>query len=397
MDVFGFDMSEELCFKLRNSHQGGSLSYSCMRANCRNRHHRAVDPSTLWYEELGAARPEEIFTLYISIDHSKYTGKGFPCYGFRSQPKLSFRTAHNSRHVFYTKYSFAIYGSDNCRYFYRINEPWEELDSPFAVKKYTKADMPVLRNGRSPLIRCGIGKSLTIYLTLDVIAMPIKDRLHTSHYFSHESNQNPFFPRGPFTRLCRIAKSLARTNTLSRNLGNNCLRHAFTDFTIECNDTSFACHKFVLSSRSMVFAALFKANMHESQRNKTVINNVSVESVSVFLNIIYSEEIPENCTDVILETLSLLQRYFVQPDTQHVDLLFRLVAAGMSLKNVCSVAEEALAWNFVYLKTRVTDFLFAKREHIVKDPLLMNRLPRECLRDLFKLLMTMNIPSWKAV
>ena len=108
-----------------------------------------------------------------------------------------------------------------------------------------------------------------------------------------------------------------------------------------------------------LFAALFKTKMYETQVNKLIINDVTTATMQQFLQFVYSEKVSGNfpAPEVFLDVIILLQKYLIQPTEERSFMLCKLVTAGISLDNVCSVASKALTYNFACFQTRVTNFL----------------------------------------
>ncbi len=96
--------------------------------------------------------------------------------------------------------------------------------------------------------------------------------------------------------------------------------------------------------------------MYETQVNKLIINDVTTATMQQY---VYSEKVSGNfpAPEVFLDVIILLQKYLIQPTEERSFMLCKLVTAGISLDNVCSVASKALTYNFACFQTRVTNFL----------------------------------------
>ena len=75
---------------------------------------------------------------------------------------------------------------------------------------------------------------------------------------------------------------------LSQNLRKLLLDKDLADVEIICGDKSLPCHTNVLSARSPVFRAMFKADMTEKKRGKVEIQGFSYEVLKNMLHFIYT-------------------------------------------------------------------------------------------------------------
>ena len=62
----------------------------------------------------------------------------------------------------------------------------------------------------------------------------------------------------------------------------------FSDFTINCGDEKFPCHKVILAIRSVVFIGMFSRNTEEMIENKVSIKDSTTPIVKALLDFIYT-------------------------------------------------------------------------------------------------------------
>jgi len=112
----------------------------------------------------------------------------------------------------------------------------------------------------------------------------------------------------------------------------------FCDMTLECNGTVFYSHKCVLAGMSEFFKVLFSSPLSdECTRSAIKLDNFSVKTVSLFLDIVYGDAAVENCKDVI-ELLRIAEHLQYQ---WLVDLLVKAIRTTIDNNNVFAWHEIA--------------------------------------------------------
>jgi speckle-type POZ protein len=100
---------------------------------------------------------------------------------------------------------------------------------------------------------------------------------------------------------CKFPESTAKGSTknkqrcykqLSQDLENGFVDKSFSDCKIVCQSKTFDCHRFILSSRSPVFRAMFENDMEEATSCKVDIKDLSADVVEEMLYFIYSGNTP---------------------------------------------------------------------------------------------------------
>jgi len=88
----------------------------------------------------------------------------------------------------------------------------------------------------------------------------------------------------------------------------------FSDVTLECGDRKFGCHKFILSKRSDVFAAMFShSDTEESKTNKVEITDLEPDTLEQLLKFIYTDKIEDDrLTTLACGLLTAADKYNVQ-------------------------------------------------------------------------------------
>jgi len=88
----------------------------------------------------------------------------------------------------------------------------------------------------------------------------------------------------------------------------------FSDVTLVCGERHFGCHKYVLSKRSDVFAAMFShSDTEESKTNKVEISDLEPDTLEQLLKFIYTDKIDESSlTTLACGLLTAADKYNVQ-------------------------------------------------------------------------------------
>ena len=112
----------------------------------------------------------------------------------------------------------------------------------------------------------------------------------------------------------------------------------YCDITLECNGTLFYSHKCVLAGTSEFFNVLFSTPLNEDFTLSAInLDNFSVRTVSLFLDIVYGEAAVENCSDVV-ELLRIAEHLQYQ---WLIDLLIKAIRTTIDSQNVFAWHEIA--------------------------------------------------------
>ena len=96
--------------------------------------------------------------------------------------------------------------------------------------------------------------------------------------------------------------------TLKDTMSNLYLNEDMSDVKLICGENEFPCHKFILSNRSDVFKTMFSIkNCKENQEGSVTINDVSAETMQIFLKFLYRDEL--NTEDVDCDLLIAAEKY----------------------------------------------------------------------------------------
>lgn len=127
----------------------------------------------------------------------------------------------------------------------------------------------------------------------------------------------------------------------------------FADAVISVEGKTFEVHKNVLSARSSVFRAMFRAEMTESDANQVEIDDFTPEVIHEMLTFIYTESAP-NLRTVAGELLRAADKYDLK-------LLKRMsgevLMSSISIETAADVCILGEMFDVTNLKTRAIDFI----------------------------------------
>ncbi len=152
---------------------------------------------------------------------------------------------------------------------------------------------------------------------------------------SNSRTQCPPFPNSP--------------NTLGKKLladKESC------DITILCSDVEsppidqskskgwFTCHKFVLATRSDVFASMFKQNMVERKTSTIKIEDMSSETVALFLDFLYTDKLPPDLSmEQLFSLLTAADKYNIKELEEYTQVQICGLVDKSNISKVLAVAE----------------------------------------------------------
>uniref|UniRef100_A0AC35F1M9 BTB domain-containing protein n=1 Tax=Panagrolaimus sp. PS1159 TaxID=55785 RepID=A0AC35F1M9_9BILA len=127
------------------------------------------------------------------------------------------------------------------------------------------------------------------------------------------------------------------------------------DFTIVADGKEFAAHKLVLSTRSSVFARMFKSGMKEAKENKVEIEDFSYAIVEMGVKLCYHHSlVPRTNLEEKMKLLQFFDKYDMQ---QLKDNYESQLIREIDESNVCILANISLLSNCTKLKERCADFI----------------------------------------
>ncbi|VDM50427.1 unnamed protein product [Toxocara canis] len=155
---------------------------------------------------------------------------------------------------------------------------------------------------------------------------------------------------------------------------------AMADCELECNGHIIPVHKFILSTHSKVFSAMFSHDdVQEAKEKKVIIKDTDVESVRMMLHYMY-------CGEVDLESnaegvMVLAERYQMDELKQ---LCEEKLCTQVDRNNIAEMLYLADLFNCSFLKTAVVDVLRINKAYVMgtqswqmlkeSNPKLMNEI-----------------------
>ncbi len=164
----------------------------------------------------------------------------------------------------------------------------------------------------------------------------------------------------------------------------------FCDFSLVCRDVSYACHRFVLASRSEVFNSIFEESPEATQLE---LNGYLPLAVGLFVDFIYDGIVGPQVGDDVkaLSDLLLLEHRFKVEDFLHdqcVELLLPLVDPS-NFKEISKLAYEH-EWKrlIVRLNHYYLDFLCSSNWDILDRKLMGQPTNVDQIKDLYDILIS---------
>ena len=291
-----------------------------------------------------------------------------------------------SRHRIYAKDSVDLFASDNRRVFH-LEIPWREA-SGTAEGSFSKLELPKEVGIRRDL-------SFTLYRTTQLILKSVDSTLDENDfgyhlYVPHQEILDDLELR---TRRNVLGSTGEATNSLCQSVNRAYSKKLFSDFTIQCRGQTFPCHRFLLSCRSNVFAALFGSRMGENADGTLVLDDASPEAVQEFLHFLYSNETPLDWDlSLCLDILVLTHKYLV---CSRRDRIHAMVACEFDMESIVHVSQVIFAHNIISLEKKVVDFLFFHLHRVLQDRRVLNNMPNACRAKLLELLVSCHISSFE--
>ncbi|CAG9767497.1 unnamed protein product [Ceutorhynchus assimilis] len=147
---------------------------------------------------------------------------------------------------------------------------------------------------------------------------------------------------------------------LSTDFGNLFENQKLTDVTFYVKGRKIKAHKFILTSQSEVFRAMFETEMQEKLTNKVKIVDIEYEVFEAMLHFMYTDELPNS--SMVKELLVAADKY----------ALYRLKAlcekemfANITTENSTRVLVIADFYNCEQLKIQTLDFIISFAKFII--------------------------------
>ena len=137
--------------------------------------------------------------------------------------------------------------------------------------------------------------------------------------------------------------------SLNRDIATAKNNTTTADLTILCDGKEFKAHKFMLSARSSVFSAMFShKGTKETDTNEVDITDCEGDTMKMFLQYIYTGDLPEATFEVAEELIDIATKYDVQP---LVTACAEILGANLDEDNAIRVAILCDLYNMKDLKT----------------------------------------------
>ncbi|CAL8116505.1 unnamed protein product [Orchesella dallaii] len=157
-------------------------------------------------------------------------------------------------------------------------------------------------------------------------------------------------------------RTVSHKAELARDLGKLFSQSIGTDCTIVVGKTNFKSHKFILSSRSSVFAAMFNANTIERETATVNIPDFDSEVVKGMLEYIYTGETAVMATRA-QELLQIAEKYNLEGLKEDCEYA---IWNSLSKENVAGVLVLAHNHNAPVLKSQAISFINWNKEELLK-------------------------------
>lgn len=159
-----------------------------------------------------------------------------------------------------------------------------------------------------------------------------------------------------------VFKSL---DMIAKNYGCLLRSEESADITIIVGSEKFAAHKLILSTRSMVFDAMFNTDMVEKQKNVVEIKDIELVTFKLLLEFIYTGKINTNEKNAQINWFELMSA----ADKYAIDSLKSVcaqnLAENLSTDNVVDIYVLADCLNEKKLKVISADYIIANKSKIV--------------------------------
>ena len=154
----------------------------------------------------------------------------------------------------------------------------------------------------------------------------------------------------------------------------------YSDLSLEVEENTFPCHKYMLARKSDVFDAMFSHNFEEHFSNKVVITDLEGDAVLEMLRFIYTGKVSQMRSD--RELIAAADKYNI---VDLKELCEKSLCNSMTVENVCSLLLLARDRVSQELKRKSIEFISQNIDavtssegwqELVRDPDLMTEVVR---------------------
>ena len=133
--------------------------------------------------------------------------------------------------------------------------------------------------------------------------------------------------------LSKSAEPQAQSSIeVSEDFGKMLENKEFCDMEIDCGGEIFPCHRVIVSARSPVFRAMFRAKMKESESRKVTIEDIKPEIMAEMLYFLYTGLVRKDVSkDSVVDLLVAADKY--QMDTLR-NICQDKLSSALDAKNV---------------------------------------------------------------
>ena len=178
---------------------------------------------------------------------------------------------------------------------------------------------------------------------------------------------------------CDVDWQSAKNTVLERNyhMFNN---SEMSDISFTCNGSHkiFYAHKYVLSTSSAVFKAMFYGDLAE-KKPALHLSDTDEKSLEEFLRFLYTDEC-NLTTDNVVNVMYLSKKYVVPALTEKC---VALLESNIKYENVTSILEQATHFNEQKLETKCWEFIESNTKQIVASED-FNNISQKTLANLLK-------------
>ncbi len=125
-------------------------------------------------------------------------------------------------------------------------------------------------------------------------------------------------------------------------------------------DREFRCHKFVLTTRSDVFSAMFRQDMAEAKTSTVRIDDMDADTMSLFLDFLYRDKLPPNLklAEQLFPLLAAAEKYNIK---ELMDCAQVRICGLVNANNVAKILAVAEKHNGQKVKDFLVTFLADER------------------------------------
>ncbi|GFU01509.1 TD and POZ domain-containing protein 4 [Nephila pilipes] len=128
--------------------------------------------------------------------------------------------------------------------------------------------------------------------------------------------------------------TVSNLESLSKDFRALCNNETYSDLVLKIGDDNLFVHKCILSSRSCVFANMFKHNMKENLTNCLEINDSDPVVIKTMINYMYCGEIEGLNPEIATQLYPVAEKYDMQDlKKECVDF----IVSHLTIENVCDV------------------------------------------------------------